>query len=286
MQLWLESGVKFLENETMTTKLIFLGGGNMAEAIFAGLIDNSSFIIEVIQRNPDKIIELSHKYPTIKITATLDYTPDPNDILFLAIKPQQAKDACLAIQDKLTNCLIVSVMAGVTSATITKWTNNLRIIRTMPNTPASIGQGITAIYATPAISKHEQKIVSDIFTTIGMVHIAADESVIDKIAPVSSSAVAFLYYFMEGLIDNAVTSFGFSHEEATKLVKQLVTGSNALLEANPDISISEQRCRVTSKKGATEQGIFTFERHQLHQITNEAMLNCYKRILEMAKEFE
>ena len=85
----------------MTTKLVFLGGGNMAEAIFAGLVNNSQFAIEVIQRNPENAARLQNDYPSIKVNPTLDYKLNQDDILLLAIKPQQAKEACLAIKNKI-----------------------------------------------------------------------------------------------------------------------------------------------------------------------------------------
>lgn len=270
----------------MTTKLVFLGGGNMAEAIFAGLISNPEFKIEVIQRNLDKITALKQKYPGITVTATLDHVLNPEDIIVLAIKPQQAKEALLPIKDKLANCLVVSVMAGLNCATISNWLANPRIIRTMPSTPSSIKEGITAVFATSAVSPEHYQLIQDIFATIGIVYPARTEDEIDKIVPISSSAVAFQYYFMEGLINNAVSKFGFSEADATKLVLQLVKGSYGLLEANPSIAITEQRARVTSKKGATEQGVLTFEKQQLHQIIGEAMSNCYNRAVEMAEEFK
>lgn len=270
----------------MTTKLVFFGGGNMAEAIFAGLISNPDFQIEVIQRNPEKIIYLQKKYPTITINQTLNYSLEDKDIVILAIKPQQAKEALDGIKDKLQNCLIVSVMAGLNCATIAGWLNNQRIIRTMPSTPSSINEGITALFATSSVADKQYQLVQRIFTAIGIVYPAKNEDEIDKIVPISSSAVAFLYYFMEGVINNAVTQFGFSKEDANRLVLQLVKGSYGLLEANPDIAIAEQRARVTSKKGATEQGVLTFEKHHFHKIIGEAMANCYNRACEMAEEFK
>lgn len=269
----------------MITKLIFLGGGNMAEAIFAGLVDNENFAIEVIQRNVEKADRLKNAYPTIRIMPTLDYTPNQDDIVFLAIKPQQAKEACLAIKQHLKNCTLISVMAGLPIESIANWIGNNKIIRTMPNTPSSIKKGITAIYSSDLVSEKNQKLAMSIFSKIGITYKAKNEAEIDKIAPVSSSAIAFIYYFMEGMIESAVKDFGFSRDEATEFVKQAVIGSSALLDISPEIGISEQRAKVTSKKGMTEQGLLTFERSGLHSITSEAMQNCYKRALEMAKEF-
>lgn len=269
----------------MTTKLIFLGGGNMAEAIFSGLVNNPQFSIEVIQRNPDKATRLKQIYPTISVSPTLDHTPSANDIVILAIKPQQAKEACLPIKEQLANCMLLSVMAGISIAAISNWLDNPRIIRTMPNTPSSIKQGVTAIFYADSISQATRAVVEKVFSSIGMVYIAKDESEINKIVTVSSSAVAFVYYFMEGLINSAVNEFGFSKEDATEIVKQTVLGSVALLNTNPDINIEEQRQRVTSKKGTTEQGIITFQQLEFHNVMKQAMQNCYNRAVEISQEF-
>lgn len=269
----------------MTTKLIFIGGGNMAEAIFAGLVTNPSYKIEVVQRNPEKLQRLQALYPNVKLSTTLEYTPTADDIVILAIKPQQAKETCLANKEQLANCTILSVMAGLATTSIINWLGNSRIIRTMPNTPSSIKQGITAIFSLPTVPTHHQDVVKDVFASLGLVHIAKDEIEIDKIIPVSSSAVAFMYYFMEGIINSAVNEFGFTQDEATKLVTQMTIGACGLLNANPEISIAEQRARVTSKRGSTEQGLISFANDNLHDITKVAMQKCYNRALEMAKEF-
>lgn len=266
-------------------KIIFIGGGNMAEAIFAGLVNNTNIQIHVVQRNLEKLARLKVLYPQIEFSTTLDYSPAENDIVFLSIKPQNAKETCLNLQSKLQNCTLISVMAGTTVKSISEWTKNTKIIRTMPNTPSSIEKGITAIFFTPDISEHIRELTTNIFSNIGIVNLAKHEGVIDEIVPVSSSSIAFVYYFMEGIINSAVNRFGFSEDEANELVKQVVAGSSALLSANPQITIAEQRQRVTSKKGATEQGVLTFEKHKLHELIDEAMQNCYARTLEMAKEF-
>ncbi len=266
-------------------KIVFLGGGNMAEAIFAKLSTNDKFKIEVIQRNPDKRARLKELYPNISVYPSLDYPLAAEDILVLAIKPQQAKDACLAIKDKIDNCLIVSVMAGLAINNLNSWLTNARIIRTMPNTPSAIQKGVTAIYYPQSITAHEKATIDYIFNNIGLIYYAKEEVEVDKILPVTSSAIAFVYYFMEGMIDNAVNKFGFDPIDARNLVCQVLEGSVGLVKANPEITINELRARVTSKKGTTEQGILTFERNNFQQIIGEAMQNSFNRGLELAKEF-
>lgn len=269
----------------MATKLVFFGGGNMAEAIFSKIRNNPAFMIEVIQNNSERARELSDKYPEFKISPELNYVLDKEDILITAVKPQHAKEAIAAIKDKIQNCIIISVMAGIPSKTIINWTDNQRIIRTMPNTPASLGLGATAIYYPLLITPEEKNIVDGIFSAIGIIYSAKDEGFVDKVLPVTSSTVAFIYYFIEGFVKHAVENYGFSEIDARNLVNQTVLGSSGMISNNPDIAISELRARVTSKKGTTEQGILTFEANDLHGIIAKAMDNCYNRALEMAKEF-
>lgn len=269
----------------MTNKLVFFGGGNMAEAIFSKLRNNPSFNIEIIQNNHERAQELSHKYPEFRIQQTLDNTLDKDDILIIAVKPQHAKEAIAPIKEKIKNCIIISVMAGIPSKTIINWTDNQRVVRTMPNTPASLGLGATAIYCPELVTAQERTLIYSIFEAIGIIYPAQDESFVDKVLPVTSSTVAFIYYFIEGFINHAVERYGFTETDARNLVNQTVMGSSAMINKNPDIAIEELRARVTSKKGTTEQGILTFEANGLHDIIAKAMDNCYNRALEMAKEF-
>lgn len=266
-------------------KIVFLGGGNMAEAIFASLISNPDYAIEVIQKNPQKAARLKEIYIGVKVSQVLDYTLAHDDILVLAIKPQHAKDAILAIKDKVCNCIIISIMAGIKLESIMAWTNNQRLIRAMPNTPASIQKGLTAIYFSSLITTHEQHVIHLIFQAVGLIYLVQTESEIDKILPLTSSGIAFVYYFMESMINNAVNQLGFSEQDARNLVCQVIDGSIGLVKANPDLSISELRLRVTSKKGTTEQGILTLEQKHFQDIIGTAMQNSYHRCLELATEF-
>jgi pyrroline-5-carboxylate reductase len=269
----------------LKTQIVFIGGGNMAEAMCAGFLVNPNLEITVVQHTQVKADVLRQKYPSVNVIEQLSAPLAPNSLVILAIKPQQAKQVCTQIKPYVQECLIISVMAGITITSISNWLMNQRIIRTLPNTPALIQQGVSAIYASAQINANELEFVISLFQQIGIVYLAKDELEIDKIIPVTSSAVGFFYYFIEGLINSAVTQFGFSQDEARTLVLQVIKGSEALLQANPDLTISEQRQRVTSKKGATEQGILTFQQQQLHQTIEQAMINCYDRAREMSNEF-
>lgn len=268
------------------TKIVFLGGGNMAEAIFKRLIANSEFNLEVIQRSLPRVSYIKSNYPSIKVSTGLDYRLKPTDILILAIKPQHAKEACLALQQQLQDCLIVSVMAGVSSNTLSAWLNNQRIVRTMPNTPASLGLGVTAIYYTPSITPQEQQLIQQIFANLGLNHLVNTEEQINKILPVTSSAIAVIYYFIECLIEQAVTQFDFAPATARELVLQTFNGSLNMITHHPEHSIAQLRAQVTSKKGTTEQAIATLVAHDFSPLIGLAMQNCYQRAREMASELQ
>lgn len=269
----------------MTTRLVFFGGGNMAEAIFSKIRNDSDFSIEVIQNNLERAQELRRLYPMISVKHELDSELGANDILIIAVKPQYAREALAPIRKYIQDCLLISVMAGIPGKTIINWTGNERLIRTMPNTPASIGLGATAIYYPVLITADKQTTVNRIFSAIGSIYLAPDETFVDKVLPVTSSAVAFVYYFIEGLINHAVSQFGFDEADARELVNQTVLGSSGMISHNPEVAISELRARVTSRKGTTEQGILAFEKHDLHGIIANAMDSCYSRALEMAGEY-
>lgn len=270
----------------MSTKFVFLGGGNMAEAIFSKLLNNSEFSLEIIQRNLEKAANLRHKYPMLNVRNTLDYALAPNDILILAIKPQHAKQSCSEIKANIQQCLIISVMAGLACTTIRSWCNNPRVIRSIPNIPSCIGLGVTAIYFPPEIEQTSKNLIQEIFARLGLNYLATDETELDKILPVTSSAIAFIYYFIEGMIRHSIDQFGFPPLTARTLVTQAVAGSVGMLQKFPEIQITELRAQVTSKKGTTAQGILTFEQFGLHQIISEAMQKCYTRAQELALEFD
>lgn len=272
-------------NNKKQPKIIFLGGGNMAEAIFAKIYSTNNYLIEVVSRNPEKNLRLKNLYPNIKVTETLEYVLSSDDILVLAIKPQNYLDAIKPILDKIKNCTIVSVMAGVSIESIAKNTHNNQITRTMPNTPSMVGLGITAIYHNQHVNLETQKIINGMFATVGQNIIVDNENKINEIVPISSSSIAMVYYFMEQMINCSVKDFHLDQQTATQIITQVFSGALALYQQHPEIEIAQHRQNVTSKKGATEQAILTFERYDFTKILQEAMQNCYQKTLEMSKSY-
>ena len=263
-------------------QIIFIGGGNMAEAIFAKLEKLTTDIV-VVQRNIDKRTILAKKYSYIRFLPELDFIPDEEDIIILAVKPQDAKEACGSLPE--IKGMIVSVMAGISTTTLSAWLNNLKIVRVMSNTPANLGLGASGIYFPESISVNQRQAILDIMSCVGKTYIFDSEIFIERITPVAASSPAYVFYFIEAMIDAAVEQFGFTPEEARDITLQVFKGSLAMVEANPDTPIQQLRANVTSKKGTTEQAINYFDKLKLKQIIADAEVACYNRARELGTLF-
>ena len=258
--------------------IIFIGGGNIAEAIFTKLTPNEIIIIE---HNDSRVHYLSTKYPDLTINRSLNHITHKNDLIVLAIKPQSAKKACFDIATKISASNVLSIMAGINTATLANWLNNDKISRAMPNTPGILNIGVTGLYFSDKIQDSIRIKITDLFKNIGLTYILDNEDSINKITAVASSAPAYIFYFIESLIDSAIKNFNFSEKEAREITLQVVKGSLAMLEKSPDLPIATLRKNVTSKGGTTAAAINIFEEHKVKELISQAELACYNRALEL-----
>ncbi|HLX53093.1 MAG TPA: pyrroline-5-carboxylate reductase [Aquella sp.] len=263
-------------------KVIFIGGGNMAEAIFSRL--NNDDVI-VIQHNLQKLEKLKTKYPQINFLQKLDFTTSPDDLIILSIKPYDTKDACMDILQYTKNSTIISIVSGISCQALSRWLDNSRICRTMPNTPSQIGLGATAIYFTPAIADKQEHILN-IFKKLGKVYQFDDEDKINQMTAMAGSGPAYVFYFIEALIKSAVNQFGLSPELAKEITLQVVKGGLGMIENNSSMTIEQLRGNVTSKKGTTEQAIKVLETYNFNNIIAQAELACYNRAKELSAAYK
>lgn len=257
-------------------QIIFIGGGNMAEAIFSK-IDSKNQELIVIQRNMDKRTALANKYPSIRFLSTLDFIPQDDDLVILAVKPQDAKELCKSLP-RIT-CAVLSVMSGITTKTLAIWLDNTKIARLMPNTLAKVGMSVNGVYFSATIDKSKCQIILDIINTIGKTYIFDNEDFINKITAVAGSAPAYVFYFIEAMVNTATNEFGFDEKDALDITMQIFKGSIILIENNPNID--QLRANVTSKNGTTEQAINIFEKANLKQIITDAEIACYNKAREL-----
>jgi pyrroline-5-carboxylate reductase len=204
------------------------------------------------------------------------------DILLLAVKPQDFVALAETIKTSLKpSCRIYSLMAGITTATLTELLGTEDIVRFMPNTPSSIGEGVLGCFIQ---NKNEEKSIeaTNLLDVVGKVIFLPEESMIHSITAVSGSGPAWVYYFLRSLTAVA-ESLGFSSEDAREIVLQTVKGSVALAASSP-LSFDEQIVRVASKGGTTEAGLKTLDGNEAGSVLASAVEAAYKRSKEMAGE--
>ncbi len=236
-------------------KITFLGGGNMANALIGGLLKQGFPVadIRVVEPLAENRERLAGAFG-IACRPAADAATLESDVLVLSVKPQQMREALAPIAGKLTRQLVISIAAGMRLADISRWLGGYsKLVRTMPNTPALIGAGITGLYADPSIDSEARRQAELILGAVGKTLWIADEALMDAVTAVSASGPAYVFYFIEALRDAART-LGFSGEQARLLAIETVVGAAALAaDSAEDVAVLRQR--VTSKGGTTEAAL-------------------------------
>lgn len=250
----------------------FIGGGNMASAIIGGLKNNGFNMpsISVIEPDAQKRHQLANEFNVQVSDNYVDIcnTSSVNNVIILAVKPQQLHEVCLQLQPKLNSQLVISIAAGIRSNVISRWLNHYQaIVRVMPNTPAQIQAGVSALYAMPSVNQIQRQQAATILEAAGLILWLDKEEKMDAITAISGSGPAYVFYFIEALQDAAI-ALGLSPEESRILAIETFTGASLLAKHSSD-DVKTLRAQVTSKGGTTEQGILKLE---TANIKNSVML--------------
>lgn len=238
-------------------KISFLGGGNMANALIGGMLKQgfAASDISVIDPGAEARGSLATTY-AINCVESADMLAEVGDLLVLAVKPQQMKEAVAPLAGRLGDAVVVSIAAGLDMATLSRWLGgHRRIVRCMPNTPALIGAGITGLCALPEVSDDERSSADRVLRSVGTTVWIADEARMDAVTAVSGSGPAYVFLFIEAL-QQAAADLGFTPEQGRQLAIETVQGA-AALAAQSDEPASVLRERVTSKGGTTEAALRT-----------------------------
>lgn len=267
------------------SKIAFVGGGNMATALIGGLIarGHDASRISVIEMSPAARERLAARYP-VRVTTAPDDAMKGADTLVLAVKPQDMKRALASLGSEVRSALVISVAAGITLDTLSRWLGgHRRIVRCMPNTPALIGAGITGLYASADVGREDREKAETILSAVGEVVWLAQERLLDPVTAVSASGPAYVFWFIEQLAASAV-KLGIPKDDALKLAKHTVLGA-ARLAVSSDKEPSELRKDVTSKGGTTEAALNVFEEEKLAERFIRAVEAASKRGAEMGREW-
>lgn len=264
---------------TFENKIIsFIGGGVMGEAMMKGLIDK-----QVVQ--PDQLIvadprtkrgqELAAKYG-VHYTANNIEAAEKAHILVFSIKPQALGEVLPEARRGAHNCeLILSIMAGVRIETVANGVANASVVRAMPNTPAQIGQGITVWTATKEVMEPQLAQARTLLGTFGDEIYVDAENYLDMATALSGSGPAYIFMFMEALIDAGV-HMGFSRRDAQQLVLQTIKGSVAYAEQS-GLHPAELRNQVTSPGGTTAEALYHLEKGGFRTVISRAVWSAFQR---------
>ena len=267
-----------------TLRMAFIGGGNMASAIIGGLIQRGlpAAQIQVVEPYAAAQQALQDKFG-ITPQAQANNLLRTADLVVWAVKPQTFKEASLAVQPHTQAALHLSVAAGIPSSSIARWLGTDRVVRSMPNTPALIGMGITGLFPRPGVSADDRRQIEQVIATTGEFVWLAQEEQLDAVTALSGSGPAYVFYFLEAMIE-AGTQMGLTHAQAAQLALQTFRGASALAHASSEAP-EVLRQRVTSKGGTTFAALSSLEAHRVKPLFVQAMQAAEQRARELGEEF-
>jgi pyrroline-5-carboxylate reductase len=236
-------------------RITFIGGGNMAQAIAGGLIRKGfdAQSICAVEPLPEARERLTRQFGVRAVASAAEAVPF-GDLVVMAVKPQQMREAAGAIKPMVAGSLVLSIAAGTRLADLQRWLGGHALLaRCMPNTPALVGEGITGLYCAPQASKEQRLMAVEVLQAVGQVIEVQSESQLDPVTAVSGSGPAYVFLFIEAL-QRAAAELGLDAAQSRALALQTFTGA-ARLAASSNEDVSVLRERVTSKGGTTERAL-------------------------------
>jgi len=272
-----------------TINITFIGGGNMASALIGGLCDPTKGAlcqpgdIRVVDINAESLNRLKYQYG-IQTSPTVDENIRQSNVVLLSVKPQQMRDVAQNLAPHLTNQLVISIAAGIRITDLSRWLNNYSaIVRTMPNMPALINQGITGIFANPSVNEEQRAMANAILSAVGSTLWLKDEAQLDAVTAVSGSGPAYVFYFIEAM-QKAAEELGFTPEQGRQLALSTFSGA-VELAGNSAESVATLRERVTSKGGTTYAALTSLEQSGVAKAIIKAIEAADSRSKELGEEF-
>lgn len=267
-------------------KIGFIGGGNMAASLIGGLIADGTTPSQIRVAEPDaeRGQSLQQQF-AIQLAADNMALVAESDVVVLAVKPQVLSTVCQQIAGAVEGKrpLIISVAAGIRIGDIDRWLgDDNAIVRTMPNTPALVQCGATALYANCRVDDRQREIAERIMRAVGLTQWLENEPLMDAVTALSGSGPAYFFLVIEAL-EQAGCKLGLSAESSRVLALQTAFGAAKMaLESNE--SSEELRRRVTSPGGTTERAIGILEQGDLRGLFERALTGARDRAQELAEE--
>ena len=259
-------------------KTVFVGAGVMGEAMIKGLLKQRLLAPEnIVAADPrgEHLAALRERYG-IEVTTDNAEAARKADLLVLSVKPQVMGAVLPELRGQVDGVrLILSIVAGVPLQTISENLLNVRVVRSMPNTPGQIGRGITVWTASPDVGAEERAQAEALLGAMGEHIYAVDERFLDMATALSGSGPAYVFMFMEALVDAGV-HMGFARRDAEKLVEQTLLGS-VLFAQQSGLHPAQLRNQVTSPGGTTAAALHEMEKGGLRTVLSEGVWAAYRR---------
>ena len=268
--------------------IAFIGPGVMAEAMLSGLLKKKLIPAEnILISGPfeDQNEVLSKKYG---ISAFLDNSQAVKtaDVVVLSIKPQSLKKVLEGLKGALKpDALVLSIVAGASIAKISRLLEHDIIVRSMPNTPAQIGEGITVWTCSPTVTNKQKNFAQTILSAFGQEIFEEEEDFLDKATALSGTGPMYVYLFMEAMVDAGV-HMGFSHRTAERLVIETIRGSVDYYDAGDEETrhLARLRNQVTSPGGTSAEALYYLEKAGFRTALSRAIWAAYKRSKELGQD--
>jgi|TARA_R110000737_G_scaffold321446_2_gene333405 pyrroline-5-carboxylate reductase len=268
-------------------KVLVIGAGNMGLTYAEGMSKSKLLKkrnIMVLDSSEDKLKEIDQMSHFDAFKELEDCVPQA-DIIFVAVKPYHAEKLFNRIRPLVkSGQILISIMAGTTIGSIKELTGLTKIVRAMPNLPAKIGKGLTSFVASPEVSRIELLTVESLLDTTGKSILVSDESFIDASTGISGSGPAYVFYFMQSMMEAAL-QMGFSENVSKVLVSQTFTGAIELFNQN-NLSPNSWIEKVASKGGTTRAALDSMDDNNVGELIKEAAFAAFERAVELGKEIE
>ena len=274
------------KNVLSDLNVAFVGAGAMASAMIGGLLarhDVQAGGIVASDRHQERLDAVGGQFG---VRTTLDNREAALKarVIVLSVKPQVLPGVLAELRGAGAidaAALVVSIVAGATIASISTGLGHRAIVRTMPNTPAQVGEGMTVWTATPEVSEVQREQAGAIVAALGRQLFVEEEKFLDMATAISGSGPAYVFLMMEALIDAAV-HLGFSRDAAREMVVQTIRGSAIYAEHQP-VHPAELRNRVTSPGGTSADALYQLEKGGFRTVMSDAVLAAYERSVALGE---
>jgi pyrroline-5-carboxylate reductase len=253
-------------------KITFIGGGVMGEAMLSAILDKKLSLpqaISVSDVSQARCQHLGQKYG-VAVMSNNQQAIEGSDVVVLAIKPQNLAEVMAELSGQLKSAqLVLSIIAGARIDTLRLGLNHSRVVRVMPNTPAQIGEGISVWTATTGVTRQQKGWAASILGAMGKEIYVDDEKYIDMATAVSGSGPAYIFLFVESLV-NAAVDIGLPHDMAQELVLEMILGSVHFMHKSGK-EAAELRRMVTSPGGTTAEALLRLEKGGFSDLLKQAV---------------